>query len=129
MKPVDRRTFLGAGAAGAGALLVGDRLGLRGRSDASAALSAAAATSTVTAGRGYHGANQAGILEAPTRSAVFAAFDVITEDRRELTDLFRELTAGHGSSSTGECPPATGRPHLRRTTGCWVRRWRAASSR
>ena len=127
MKPVDRRTFLGAGAAGIGALFVGDRLGLRGRSDASAA-AAAAAVSTV-AGRGYHGANQAGILEAPTRSAVFAAFDVITAIGASSSTSSARSPRGHGSSSTGECPPATGRPRLRRTTGCSVRGCRAASSR
>ncbi|HZP30905.1 MAG TPA: Dyp-type peroxidase [Acidimicrobiia bacterium] len=83
MEPVDRRAFLGAGAAGAGALFLRDRLAWRSTSAPSAPAAPA---------RGFHGVHQAGILEPPTRSAAFASFDVIAADRAGLADLFRVVT-------------------------------------
>jgi deferrochelatase/peroxidase EfeB len=42
--------------------------------------------------RGFFGEHQAGIVEPPTRSVVFAAFDAIVQNRAELADLFTTLT-------------------------------------
>ena len=89
MEPVGRRTFLGAGAAGVGALLARDRLRLP---RAAAATTVAAVPAALAPARPFHGFHQAGILEPPTRSAAFAAFDVIATERRELVELFRTLT-------------------------------------
>jgi deferrochelatase/peroxidase EfeB len=91
MGPVGRRAFLGAGAAGAGALFVGQRFGLTRLTEETAATAAAAAT--VPAARAFHGVHQAGIIEPATRSAAFASFDVVAENRAELRELLRTITA------------------------------------
>ncbi|MFI5606773.1 Dyp-type peroxidase [Amycolatopsis sp. NPDC051903] len=87
-----RRAFLrGAAAAGAGAGLVG--LG----GSASAAMPVP-----------FHGPRQAAVLSEPARHSVVAAFDVVAENRGELTDLLRELTDRAASLTAGGAPAALG---------------------
>ncbi|WP_328526465.1 iron uptake transporter deferrochelatase/peroxidase subunit [Kribbella sp. NBC_00359] len=78
MSGVGRRSFLRGALAGAGAAAV---TGL--------SVSADAATSTSVA---FHGVHQAGIITDPQKQAIFASFDVIAADKRELTELFTTLT-------------------------------------
>ncbi|MEV6904948.1 Dyp-type peroxidase [Amycolatopsis sp. NPDC051372] len=87
-----RRAFLrGAAAAGAGAGLVG----LAG---------SASATGPVP----FHGPLQAAVLAEPARHSIVAAFDVVAENRHELTDLLRELTGRAAFLTAGGAPAALG---------------------
>lgn len=82
----DRRSFLrGALAAGVG--------GVAAASVSGAAASEASARPL----RGFHGAHQAGIEEAPLPRTTVVSFDVIARNRAELTDLMRTITDGRGS--------------------------------
>jgi deferrochelatase/peroxidase EfeB len=58
--------------------------------------------------RDFHGPHQAGILEAPRRRTVVAAFDVLADGREELADLFRTLTDRARALTTGGTPPEQG---------------------
>jgi deferrochelatase/peroxidase EfeB len=61
----------------------------------------------------FHGRHQAGIATAPQTTASFLAFDVAAADRRELTELFRVLTARAAFLTTGGIPtpsPPTSAP-------------------
>jgi deferrochelatase/peroxidase EfeB len=53
----------------------------------------------------FHGAHQAGILTPPQPVGTFIAFDVTAAGRRELTDLFRLLTARARFLTAGGLPP------------------------
>jgi deferrochelatase/peroxidase EfeB len=56
----------------------------------------------------FHGEHQAGILEAPRRHTIVAAFDVVAESKRELTDLLRTITARARALISGGTPPELG---------------------
>ncbi|GAA3570321.1 Dyp-type peroxidase [Amycolatopsis ultiminotia] len=90
-----RRAFLrGAAAAGVGA-------GLSGLAGSAAAEDAAGAVP-------FHGPRQAAVLAEPARHSVVAAFDVIAQDRTELTELLRALTDRARFLTSGGPPAALG---------------------
>ncbi|MBC9730032.1 iron uptake transporter deferrochelatase/peroxidase subunit [Streptomyces sp. TRM68367] len=101
-----RRTFvktaLGAGAAGA--VLAGGGLALA----ESGSGTTRAAEATNAAAVPFHGTHQAGILTPAQTAAAFVAFDVIADDRRELTDLLRTITARARFLTTGGTPADLG---------------------
>ncbi|WP_327297547.1 iron uptake transporter deferrochelatase/peroxidase subunit [Streptomyces sp. NBC_01197] len=94
-----RSAALSVGSVAAGAALVG--------ADRPAALSGTPAAPAASR-TDFHGAHQAGILGAPQRATVFAAFDVTADSRRELTELLRTLTARARFLTTGGTPPPLG---------------------
>ncbi|MBB4683661.1 Dyp-type peroxidase [Amycolatopsis jiangsuensis] len=90
-----RRAFLrGAAGAGAGAGLAG--------------LTGSAAAGQNGQNASFHGPRQAAVLAEPARHSVVAAFDVIAEDRAELTALLRELTDRARFLTAGGAPAALG---------------------
>ncbi|WP_199486964.1 Dyp-type peroxidase [Actinomadura logoneensis] len=101
----DRRSFLrGALAAGVGGV---------------AGASVAAGASAASGGgddhrdappplRGFHGAHQAGVEEAPLPRTTVVAFDVIAGNRRELTDLMRTITDRARALTAGGVPDGAG---------------------
>ncbi|WP_026416051.1 Dyp-type peroxidase [Actinomadura oligospora] len=94
----DRRSFLrGAFAAGVGGV-------------AAASVSGAAASEAKedTALRGFHGVHQAGVEESPLPRTTVVAFDVIAENRRELTDLMRTITERARVLTSGGVPDGAG---------------------
>jgi deferrochelatase/peroxidase EfeB len=97
MSPVNRRSFLrGAVATGVtGAVAIG-------------ATAADKPSQNATASVPFHGAHQAGILQAPMRHAIAVSWDVIASGRDELTGLFRTLTERARFLTTGGDPAATG---------------------
>ncbi|MEV4598255.1 Dyp-type peroxidase [Amycolatopsis sp. NPDC049253] len=89
-----RRAFLrGAAAAGAGAGLAG---------------LAGSALATGPAPAPFHGPRQAAVLAEPARHSIVAAFDVMAENRQELTGLLRELTDRAAFLTAGGAPAALG---------------------
>ncbi|MEU9119934.1 iron uptake transporter deferrochelatase/peroxidase subunit [Streptomyces sp. NPDC048506] len=56
----------------------------------------------------FHGPHQAGVLTAPRRVTAFTAFDITAEDRRELADLLRALTARARFLTAGGTPAPLG---------------------
>ncbi|QYN19776.1 Dyp-type peroxidase [Amycolatopsis sp. DSM 110486] len=87
-----RRAFLrGAAAAGAGAGLAG-----------------LAGSASATGPAPFHGPRQAAILAEPARHSIVAAFDVVAENRQELTGLLRELTDRAAFLTAGGAPAALG---------------------
>jgi deferrochelatase/peroxidase EfeB len=56
----------------------------------------------------FHGMHQQGILAAVARQSVFVSFDVIADNRSELTDLFRTITDRARFLTTGGTPPDVG---------------------
>ncbi|MFD9896406.1 Dyp-type peroxidase [Amycolatopsis sp. NPDC059027] len=56
----------------------------------------------------FHGPRQASILAQPARRSVVASFDVIAQNRAELTDLLRALTDRARFLTTGGAPAALG---------------------
>ncbi|HWE08239.1 MAG TPA: Dyp-type peroxidase, partial [Solirubrobacteraceae bacterium] len=53
----------------------------------------------------FHGDHQAGIATTPQTAAAFLSFDVVADNRRELTDLFRTLTERAAFLTKGGTPP------------------------
>ncbi|MDT8912648.1 Dyp-type peroxidase [Amycolatopsis sp. PS_44_ISF1] len=91
-----RRAFLrGAAAAGAGAGLAG----LAG---------SAAASGGGRSSAPFHGPRQQAVLLDPPRHSIVAAFDVVAEDRAELTGVFAELTDRARFLTRGGAPAALG---------------------
>ncbi|MET7998889.1 Dyp-type peroxidase [Amycolatopsis sp. NPDC005232] len=87
-----RRAFLrGAAGAGAGAGLVG-----------------LAGSASATGPAPFHGPRQAAVLAEPARHSIVAAFDVVAENRQELTRLLRELTDRAVFLTAGGAPAALG---------------------
>ncbi|MER6359198.1 iron uptake transporter deferrochelatase/peroxidase subunit, partial [Streptomyces sp. NPDC001634] len=56
----------------------------------------------------FHGPHQQSVLAAPRRVTAFTAFDVTAENRGELTDLLRTLTARARFLTAGGTPPPVG---------------------
>lgn len=89
-----RRAFLrGAAVAGVAGAVV------RGAPTAGGAASAPVA---------FHGVHQAGILDEPQGRAIVVAFDVISESRAELVELFRVLTVRARALTSGGAPSQAG---------------------
>jgi deferrochelatase/peroxidase EfeB len=88
---VNRRSFLKHAVAGAGLAAV--------------SVNTASAVSESIA---FFGPHQPGILRAPPGQTIVASFDVIAENRAELTDLLRAITARTRFLSAGGAPAALG---------------------
>ncbi|MEU5427345.1 iron uptake transporter deferrochelatase/peroxidase subunit [Streptomyces olivoreticuli] len=56
----------------------------------------------------FHGTHQAALLTPPARSTAFVALDVTADDRGELADLLRALTARARFLTAGGTPPPVG---------------------
>ena len=93
---VNRRSFLKHAVAGAGITAVGV--------GATTGLTADAASEPLA----FHGTRQPGILREPPGQTIVASFDVIAENRAELTELFREITDRARFLSAGGAPAALG---------------------
>lgn len=103
-----RRTFvktaLGAGAAGA--VLAGGGLAL---AETGGTAQAAAQTDTENAPAvSFHGTHQAGIVTPAPAAATFVSFDVIADNRDELADLLRTITARSRFLTAGGTPADLG---------------------
>jgi deferrochelatase/peroxidase EfeB len=97
------RTALGASAAGAA--LAGGAFAL---SASGGTAEARAADAVDTAKVPFHGAHQAGILTPAPAAATFVSFDVIADDRAQLAELLRTLTARARFLTTGGVPTDLG---------------------
>nr|WP_202507826.1 Dyp-type peroxidase [Amycolatopsis rubida] len=85
-----RRTVVGAGITAAAGIGV--------------TASASEGTNTVS----FHGPRQAAILRQPPAQSVIASFDVVAENRAELTQLFQEITGRARFLTNGGAPAALG---------------------
>ncbi|MGW7539430.1 Dyp-type peroxidase [Amycolatopsis sp. NPDC054798] len=85
-----RRTVVGAGITAAAGIGV--------------TASASEETNTVP----FHGPRQAAILRQPPAQSVIASFDVVAENRAELTQLFQEITDRARFLTNGGAPAALG---------------------
>lgn len=88
---VNRRSFLKTAVAGAGLAAVSVN-------------TASSASEDVP----FYGAHQTGILREPPGQTIVASFDVIAENRSELTDLLRAITERARFLSAGGAPAALG---------------------
>ncbi len=105
---VSRRGLLSlAGVGGAGAV-AGLAAGFLGHDALSAAAASSADTSTGEAVVPFFGDHQAGITTPAQDRLHMAAFDVTTEDRKELIKLLKDWTAAAESMTTGLPTGATG---------------------
>ncbi|GAA3586674.1 Dyp-type peroxidase [Amycolatopsis ultiminotia] len=93
-----RRSFLRRSVVGAG-LTAAAGMGV-------AASGGAAAEETASVP--FHGSRQAAILRQPPAQSVVASFDVVAQDRAELTELLREITDRARFLTVGGAPPALG---------------------
>ncbi|HEY8983713.1 MAG TPA: iron uptake transporter deferrochelatase/peroxidase subunit [Streptomyces sp.] len=98
MNGVGRRGFLARAGAGAGAAALAGA-GLVA-ADKGTALAAPAAP--------FHGLHQAGIVEPAQKATAFVSFDATAENRAELTDLLRTLTARARFLTAGGSPDEVG---------------------
>ncbi|HVX43946.1 MAG TPA: iron uptake transporter deferrochelatase/peroxidase subunit [Mycobacteriales bacterium] len=69
---------------------------------------AAAAADDSNASVPFHGDHQAGIVTPAQRHAAFAVFDVVAENKKELTELLRTLTERARFLTTGGTPTDPG---------------------
>ncbi|GAA1982668.1 Dyp-type peroxidase [Amycolatopsis minnesotensis] len=97
MTGLPRRSFLRRAAAGTTAA------GLT-----AAGLGTASSAATGPAPVPFHGSRQAGILREPAAQSVVAAFDVVADNRAELTDLLRATTDRARFLTSGGTPSAMG---------------------
>lgn len=97
------RTALGAGAAGA--VLAGGPLAL---AESGSGTAGAAPRTENAAGVPFHGTHQAGILTPAPEAAAFVSFHVIAEDRAELADLLKTITARARFLTAGGTPADLG---------------------
>ncbi|HEY2058743.1 Dyp-type peroxidase [Amycolatopsis sp. NBC_01480] len=100
MTESSRRSFLRRTVVGAGLTAV-----------AGVGVGASAATAAGSQDNGavpFHGARQAAILRQPPAQSVVASFDVIAENRAELTQLLQEITDRSRFLTTGGAPAALG---------------------
>jgi deferrochelatase/peroxidase EfeB len=96
MSPLSRRRLLSTAGVGAAGLGIGGAGFLVGQETAEA--SSGGGTGTVD----YYGPHQAGI-DTPAQDRLhFAAFDLLSEDPRELRELLREWTAAAAEMTAGE---------------------------
>jgi deferrochelatase/peroxidase EfeB len=103
---LSRRGLLGLGAVGTGAALAGGAVaGLAVGRTPSAAASMAAAEP-------FHGVHQAGIATPAQDRLVFAAFDVVSDDRTAVRDLLKTWTAAAASMTAGQPVPGEARSPL-----------------
>jgi deferrochelatase/peroxidase EfeB len=100
-----RRAFLRGAAIGAGATVAAGAAGAGIAASAGAFASTPRAVADVVP---FHGKHQAGILRPPARQSIVAAFDVIAENRDELTDLFQALTDRTRRLTAGGTPDEVG---------------------
>ncbi|NDZ80559.1 deferrochelatase/peroxidase EfeB [Streptomyces sp. SID10853] len=105
---VRRRGFLRSAALGVGSVAAGAALVGADRPATSAAPGGTTDAPAAASRTDFHGAHQAGILEAPRRATVFVAFDVTADGRRDLTELLRTLTSRARFLATGGTPPPLG---------------------
>ncbi|WP_406139787.1 iron uptake transporter deferrochelatase/peroxidase subunit [Streptomyces sp. NBC_01089] len=105
---VRRRGFLRSAALGVGSVAAGAALVGADRPATSAAPAGTTDAPAAASRTDFHGAHQAGILEAPQRATVFVAFDVTADGRRDLTELLRTLTSRARFLTTGGTPPPLG---------------------
>lgn len=113
MTGIDRRGFLGAalGAGVAAPLAAAAGATLTAGSPAAAASSpggTAASTVERSGAFPFHGVHQQGILTPAQRASAFVALDVTADNRAELADLFRTITARARFATTGGTPPDPG---------------------
>ncbi|MER7546433.1 iron uptake transporter deferrochelatase/peroxidase subunit [Spirillospora sp. NPDC127506] len=100
----------GPGARAAGAS-VGRRAFLRGAAVAGVAgavVRGGPAGGAASPPSAFHGVHQAGVLDGPQERAIVVAFDVITERRAELAELFRALTVRARTLTGGGAPAEVG---------------------
>ena len=106
--PVTRRGFLGGlGALGAGAAVAAGGLAACSKDDTATAVTAAdsAAAAARKAIVPFHGAHQAGIVTPAQDRLVFAAFDVVTDDPKQLADLLDRWSASAEAMAAGDLVP------------------------
>ncbi|WP_020657447.1 Dyp-type peroxidase [Amycolatopsis benzoatilytica] len=56
----------------------------------------------------FHGPKQAAILRPPPAQTIVASFDIVAENRAELTQLFQEITDRARFLTNGGAPPSVG---------------------
>jgi deferrochelatase/peroxidase EfeB len=102
-----RRTFvktaLGAGAAGA--VLAGGGFAL---AESGSGTAHAAAGTSNAAKVPFHGTHQAGILTPAQAAATFVSFDVVADDREQLSELLRTITQRARFLTSGGTPADLG---------------------
>jgi deferrochelatase/peroxidase EfeB len=94
----------------AGAAAVAAGSALRGSLDLArppAALADETTTTTATAAP-FHGPKQVALLRTPDKAALFTSFDVVTEDRSQLRDVFRTLSTQARILTAGSTQPDAG---------------------
>ncbi|MGW1006331.1 Dyp-type peroxidase [Streptomyces sp. NPDC002520] len=110
-----RRTFLQGSAAGL-TVAAASRTA-RGEGTAIAGSTPGAETAPKSRTIPFHGYHQAGIATPPQQDAIFVSLDVTAADRKELTELFRTLTARARFLTAGGNPPRTSSSAAPSSTG------------
>lgn len=97
---VGRRSFLRGAVLGAGVTAAAAGTGV--------AIAAGSKDTPAPESPPFHSTRQAGILRATAQESIVASFDVITENRAELTDLLRAITDRSRFLTAGGSPAAVG---------------------